>query len=96
MRRFAISAPLSAALVIAFGDAGSAQQISAEKLVGGIENPPVVSDGSGRFRARLKDDSISFRLSYDSRPTEATSLRRTCTSPIPKTTAGSWRSCART
>jgi CHRD domain len=65
MRRFAISAPLSAALVMAFGDAGSAQQIRAEKLVGGNENPPVVSDGSGRFSARLNDDSISFRLRYD-------------------------------
>ena len=65
MRRFAIGAPLSAALVLAFGDAGSAQQVRAEKLVGGNENPPVVSGGSGRFSARLRHDSISFRLSYD-------------------------------
>jgi hypothetical protein len=65
MRRFAISVPLSAALVIAFGDAGSAQHVRAEKLLGGNENPPVVSDGSGRFSARLKHDSILFRLSYD-------------------------------
>lgn len=65
MRQFAIGASLSAALVMAFGDVGSAQQVRAERLAGGNENPPVVSDGSGRFRAHLKHDSISFRLSYD-------------------------------
>lgn len=65
MRRFPISAPLSAALMMAFGDAGSAEKVRAEKLVGGKETPHVVSDGSGRFSARLNDDSISFRLRYD-------------------------------
>jgi CHRD domain len=69
MRRFAAMLPLSAALLLALSDPGSAQDDgdveSAEKLLGGNENPPVVSDGSGRFRATLFDDRISFSLSYD-------------------------------
>jgi hypothetical protein len=34
-------------------------------LLGGNENPPVVTDGTGDFRARLFDDGIEFRLRYD-------------------------------
>ncbi|MGH6896131.1 MAG: CHRD domain-containing protein [Geminicoccaceae bacterium] len=49
----------------ALGEEGSAQQVRAERLLGGNENPPVISDGSGRFRARLLSDRIPFRLSYD-------------------------------
>jgi hypothetical protein len=49
----------------ALADPGSAQQVRAERLLGGNENPPVVSDGSGRFRAELLDDRISFQLRYD-------------------------------
>jgi hypothetical protein len=47
MRRFAAMLPLSAALLLALSDPGSAQDDgdveSAEKLLGGNENPPVVS-----------------------------------------------------
>jgi hypothetical protein len=66
---------LSAALVLVLSGAGSAQDIesagrllgvqSAERLLGGNENPPVISDGSGRFRATLFDDRIAFTLRYD-------------------------------
>jgi hypothetical protein len=38
---------------------------SAERLLGGNENPPVISDGSGRFRARVSEDRIGFTLRYD-------------------------------
>ena len=48
------------------GDAASAQQVrQAERLLGGNENPPVITDGTGNFRARLFDDRIEFRLRYD-------------------------------
>jgi hypothetical protein len=55
----------SALFVPAFGDAGSAQQVRSEKLVGGNENPPVISDGSGTFRARVRDGGADFRLKYN-------------------------------
>lgn len=65
MQRFATVLLVSAMFLPALGDPGSAQQVRAERLLGGNENPPVISDGSGRFRARLLDDRIRFRLSYD-------------------------------
>jgi hypothetical protein len=65
MQRFATALSLSAMFLPALGDSASAQQVRAESLLGGNENPPVVSEGSGRFRARLQEDRISFRLRYD-------------------------------
>jgi hypothetical protein len=65
MRRLATVLALSAAFLLALGDAGSAQQVRSERILGGNENPPVISDGSGSFTARLEDDSIAFRLRYD-------------------------------
>jgi len=75
MQRVAATMSLSAALVLVPGGAGSAQDFEsaesrrggalAERLLGGNENPPVLSDGSGSFRARLSDDGIAFTLSYD-------------------------------
>jgi hypothetical protein len=47
------------------GDDASAEQVRSERLLGGNENPPIISDGSGSFRARLREDRISFRLRYD-------------------------------
>jgi hypothetical protein len=46
--------------------------VKAERLVGGNENPPVVSEGSGMFRAWFRHDGIAFRLRYDvaSEPSE--------------------------
>jgi hypothetical protein len=54
---------VSAALIPAFGDAGSAQQVRSEPLQGGNENPPVISEGSGTFRVQFQNGS--FRLTYD-------------------------------
>ena len=65
MRRFATALLCSAMFLPTLGEPASAQQVRAERLLGGNENPPVVSEGSGRFRARLLDDRIRFRLSYD-------------------------------
>ena len=36
-----------------------------ERLVGGNENPPIVSDGKGRFRAVAHKDRLEYRLRYD-------------------------------
>jgi hypothetical protein len=76
MRRFAASSSLSAAFLLSFGDAGSAPQVRTEPLLGGNENPPVVSEGSGTFRAEIQTDRIPFQLNYDvgsadSDPTQA-------------------------
>ena len=65
MQRFATALLLSVMFLPTLGDPGSAQQVRSERLLGGNENPPVISDGSGSFRARLRDDRISFRLRYD-------------------------------
>ena len=72
MRRFAAMLAWSAALLFALGNGGSAQQgkserlhVKSERLLGGNENPPVISDGSGTFRAQLKSDRIPFELRYD-------------------------------
>ena len=51
---------------VLLADAAPAQQVrQAERLRGGNENPPVITDGLGRFRAELLPDRISFRLRYD-------------------------------
>lgn len=72
MRALAVSALLASG-VMAAGAVGpaAATQFSerlvsgfSERLVGGNENPPVVSDGSGRFVARSKHDLIRFVLRY--------------------------------
>ena len=35
-------------------------------LLGGEENPPVVSDGTGRFRVNIRDNgTLAYRLRYD-------------------------------
>ena len=65
MQRFATALLASAMFLPTFDDPASAEQVRAERLLGGNENPPVVSDGSGSFRARLHEDRISFRLRYD-------------------------------
>jgi hypothetical protein len=48
--------------------------VGSEDILGGNENPPVISDGSGSFRARFEDDEIAFRLRYDvaSQPSDVT------------------------
>jgi CHRD domain len=63
MRRLGITLLLSGTLVPVFGDAGSAQQVTAERLRGGNENPPVISEGSGNFRVQIQNGN--FRLRYD-------------------------------
>jgi CHRD domain len=64
MRRFATTLCLSGAFLFALGNAGSAQQVDSEELLGGHENPPVISDGTGEFTATLDIDSIRFQLTY--------------------------------
>ena len=57
---------LSTGLALVASDAAQAQQNRrAERLVGGNENPPVISEGTGRFRPRIAEDQIKFELSYD-------------------------------
>jgi hypothetical protein len=34
-------------------------------LLGGNENPHVISDGTGQFLSEISDDQITFELSYD-------------------------------
>jgi CHRD domain len=65
MRRFAAMLSVSAAFVLVLSQGGSAQDESAERLLGGNENPPVISEGSGRFTATIFEDRIAFELSYD-------------------------------
>jgi hypothetical protein len=66
MRRFAMVLMLSVTFLPATGNADTEEErASSEDILGGNENPPVISDGSGSFRARLADDGIAFRLSYD-------------------------------
>lgn len=55
MKRLAITLLLSAAFVPAFGGPGSAVQLRSEKLLGGNENPPVISEGSGSFRVQTRN-----------------------------------------
>jgi CHRD domain len=65
MARSAAMLISSATFLLALGDAGSAQPVRTEQLFGGNENPPVVSDGSGTFRAEIRDNRIPFQLIYD-------------------------------
>ncbi len=55
----------SAACVLLLADGASAQVRRAEALRGSNENPPVITDGSGNFRAERVGDQIEFRLRYD-------------------------------
>lgn len=55
----------SAACALLVADAASAQVRQAERLRGGNENPPVITDGTGNFRAERTGDQIEFRLRYD-------------------------------
>jgi CHRD domain len=43
----------------------SSRRVKAERLVGGNENPPVVSEGSGMFKGWFRHDGIAFQLRYD-------------------------------
>ena len=65
MRRSAATLGLSGACLFALGSAGSAQQVSSEDLLGGHENPPVISTGSGDFTGSIEVDRIPFTLTYD-------------------------------
>jgi hypothetical protein len=65
MHRLSLMFVVSAGLVLALCDTAAAQQVRrAERLVGGNENPPVVTDASGNFRAVIFPDQIEFRLRY--------------------------------
>jgi CHRD domain len=67
MRQFTVIFLLSATFLPAFSTAGSAQdeEVRSERLLGGNENPPVISDGSGSFQMGFEGDSATFRLRYD-------------------------------
>jgi CHRD domain len=62
--RSAATLGLSGAFLFALGNAGSAQQVNSEDLLGGHENPPVISAGTGDFTASLEVDRILFTLTY--------------------------------
>jgi CHRD domain len=71
MERFAATLCLSGAFLFALGNPGFAQQVDSEELLGGHENPPVISDGTGDFTAQLDVNPadpvapIPFQLTYD-------------------------------
>jgi hypothetical protein len=66
MKRLGLTMLASAGCMLALGGPALGQDLErAERLRGGNENPPVISDGSGNFRARIFDDRIEFRLRYD-------------------------------
>ena len=66
MTRLTLMILAAAGCMLVLSDAASAQQVrKAERLRGGNENPPVVSDGTGKFRATIFADRIEFRLRYD-------------------------------
>ena len=70
MRKIAVILLLSATFLPGLSQADTARddssrRVKAERLVGGNENPPVVSEGSGMFRAWFRHDGIAFRLRYD-------------------------------
>jgi hypothetical protein len=65
MRRSTATLGLSGAFLFALGNAGSAQQVNSEDLLGGHENPPVISTGSGDFTGSVELDRIPFTLTYD-------------------------------
>ena len=63
----------SAACALLLADGASAQVRQAERLRGGNENPPVISSGTGNFRAERSGGEIDFRLRYDLSPEDAES-----------------------
>jgi hypothetical protein len=65
MGRFAVTLMLSATFLPALASAQTATQDRAERLLGGNENPPVISEGSGSFTATSEADAINFELNYD-------------------------------
>ena len=67
MRRFATTLMVSAIFLPALGSADETEQERerAETLLGGNENPPVISEGSGRFTATSEGNRITFKLRYD-------------------------------
>ena len=70
MRRFATTLMVSAIFLPALGNADTADDNRAGRLLGGNENPPVISDGSGSFTATSEGDAIAFQLTYDVGSTE--------------------------
>jgi hypothetical protein len=65
MRKFAALLLLSATLLPGLANAEPSRYVRVERLVGGNENPPVLSEGSGSLRAWFGYDRIVFRLRYD-------------------------------
>lgn len=65
MRRFATTLMVSAIFLPALGNADTADDDRAGRLLGGNENPPVISAGSGSFTATSEGDAIAFQLTYD-------------------------------
>jgi hypothetical protein len=66
MKRLGLAMLASAGCMLALGETALGQDVErAERLRGGNENPPVISDGTGNFRATIFDDRIEFRLRYD-------------------------------
>jgi hypothetical protein len=65
MRRFAVTLLLSVSFLPALGSAPTAAQDRAEELLGGNENPPVITEGSGSFTAASAPDAIAYELNYD-------------------------------
>ena len=65
MRRFATTLMVSAIFLPALGNADTADDDRAGRLLGGNENPPFISDGSGSFTATSEGDAIAFQLTYD-------------------------------
>ena len=66
MHRLSLMFLVSAGLVLALCDTTAAEQVRrAERLVGADENPPVITDASGNFRAQILANRIEFRLRYD-------------------------------
>ncbi len=56
---------VSAALSIGLGAPLGASADEKATLIGADENPPVVSEGAGKFKAKIKKDRIEFTLDYD-------------------------------
>lgn len=71
MPRLAAILMLSAISLPALGSANTAAQERSEELLGGNENPPVISEGSGSFTTVLEADTIAFELDYDLRSAES-------------------------
>jgi CHRD domain len=74
MRKLAVMMLLSATFVPGLSHADPPRHdpmrddpshVRTERLVGGNENPPVISEGSGSLRTWFRHDQIAFRLRYD-------------------------------